>query len=124
MRNELRNLGRFLKSLREKKGLTLAEVAEAIGYGPSYVYYLEAGRFKSVSAEVLTKFADLFQVDIRELLSEAGYMPRTGSDELPEFAIYLRSKYGLTEEAIQDLIDYKEFVEKKYGKKAHPRRKA
>jgi len=67
-------LGKFLKFLREQKGLSLREVQKATGIPNAYLSQLETGdRRKIPSPQRLRKLADYYNVKIAQLLEKAGY---------------------------------------------------
>lgn len=66
--------GRFLKSLREKKGVSLIEVEKATGMSNAYLSQLETGaRRRLPTADRLHLLADYYDVSIKELMEKAGY---------------------------------------------------
>ena len=64
----LLNLG-AMKTLREAKGLTLSQAAEAAGLGgPSRWRDIESGRRQNVTLETLARIADALGVEPSDLL--------------------------------------------------------
>lgn len=55
------DLGRLLRSLREARGLTVAEVAAAIRYDRVGLHHIEAG--KGLSSRTLTRLLDHYGAD-------------------------------------------------------------
>ena len=67
--------GRYLRELREKKGVTLKEVEEATGLSNAYISQLETGaRRKLPAPDRLKALANYFNVTINEMLEKAGYV--------------------------------------------------
>lgn len=67
--------GRYLRELREKKGVTLKEVEEATGLSNPYISQLETGaRRKLPAPDRLKALANYFNVTINEMLEKAGYV--------------------------------------------------
>jgi len=67
--------GRYLRELREKKGVTLMQVEEATGLSNAYISQLETGvRRRIPPPDRLKKLANYFNVTIKELLEKAGYV--------------------------------------------------
>ncbi|OUO90878.1 hypothetical protein B5F40_05295 [Gordonibacter sp. An230] len=61
-------LGRRIRSLREERGLTQAQVAAMIGNGSKqYISAMERGD-KNVTIDVLCRIATAFGVDVRDLI--------------------------------------------------------
>lgn len=60
-------LGRRIRELRKKKGLSQEQVAEQAGISGKYLGEVERGEV-NVSVLVLSKLATVFQVDMSEML--------------------------------------------------------
>ncbi len=101
------SLGDYLKGLRADRGLTLTEVAEEVDLAPSYLHYLEAGARKKPHPDYLNRLARFYGVLVEDLYALAGYTP---ADELPNLPAYLRSKYGLSDDVIREIENYKNFL--------------
>ncbi len=66
--------GQFLKSLREKKGVSLIDVEKATGISNAYLSQLETGsRRRLPTPERLRLLGDFYNVSAKELLEKAGY---------------------------------------------------
>jgi len=100
-------LGAYLKSLRLARGLSLADVAEHTGLAPSHLFYLEEGKRRSPHPDYLHRLAGFYGVLVEDLYALAGYTP---AGELPELPAYLRSKYGLSDEVVREIENYKDFL--------------
>ncbi|WP_158289463.1 helix-turn-helix domain-containing protein [Paenibacillus flagellatus] len=75
--------GSYLRSLREKKGLTLSKIAQLSGVSHPYLSQIENGKVKGVpSPEILKKLAEPLGVSHAELMVEAGHF--TFADYLAE----------------------------------------
>lgn len=59
---------RKLKELRQQAGYSLQDVADAVGVTKQYIGRLENGQNEMPTARIALKIADLFKIDIRELL--------------------------------------------------------
>jgi transcriptional regulator with XRE-family HTH domain len=105
--SSLRQLGRFLKSERERAGLTVRQLADAAGLVASTVSRLETGFIASPRPEHLQKLAHALKIDVEELYAAAGYL-ELGS--LPELRAYLRTKYGLTDQQASQIEGYMQAV--------------
>ncbi|HEX3916484.1 MAG TPA: helix-turn-helix transcriptional regulator, partial [Caulobacteraceae bacterium] len=62
-------LGPRLRRLRRDLGLTQTRMAEDLGVSPSYLNYLERNQ-RPVTAQVLLRLADAYDIDIRSLSSD------------------------------------------------------
>lgn len=66
--------GAHLKYLRDAKGLTQRQVAEAAGISNPYLAQLERGQRNPPSREILTRLARVYHVSEQKLWEEAGYI--------------------------------------------------
>ena len=67
-------LGRFLKSLREQKGVSLIDVERVTGISNAYLSQLETGaRRRLPTPERLQALSGYYDVSVKELLEKAGY---------------------------------------------------
>ncbi len=64
-----------VRQLREHRRLTKAELANRCDLAPSYLSRLESGDYKSPTVATLVRIAQGLDVDPRELLVLAGYVP-------------------------------------------------
>ena len=64
-----------VRQLREQRRLTKAALAARCGLAPSYLSRLESGDYKSPTVATLVTLAQGLEVDPRELLVLAGYVP-------------------------------------------------
>jgi XRE family transcriptional regulator of biofilm formation len=62
-------LGNTIKNLRVTRGLTMLELATAVGIDKSYVSYLESGTKTNVSLDILKKIAQVLQIPLPQLLA-------------------------------------------------------
>lgn len=66
--------GAFLKAIRERKGWTTRRAAEAFGVSQAYITKLEnTDRKRAPNSDLLHKIADVYGLDVREVMHEAGY---------------------------------------------------
>ena len=63
----LKRIGRNIKAIREKKGITQTELADLCGYERSTLNRIEAGG-SNVTAKTLLKIAKALEVDSSDLL--------------------------------------------------------
>ncbi|MBM4436595.1 MAG: XRE family transcriptional regulator [Actinobacteria bacterium] len=64
-----------VRQLREQRRLTKAELAARCGLAPSYLSRLESGDYRSPTVATLVTIARGLEVDPRELLVLAGFVP-------------------------------------------------
>src|SRR3954463_8328570 len=74
-------LGSRLRRLRRDLGKSQTDMAASLGISPSYLNHLERNQ-RPVTAALLFKLADIYEVDVRSFASGGG--ARTGPDELAE----------------------------------------
>ena len=74
-------LGHRLRRLRRDRGLSQTDMAATLDISPSYLNHLERNQ-RPVTAALLLKLADLYEVDVRSFASDGGI--RTGVSELNE----------------------------------------
>ena len=68
-------ISQAVRQLREQRRLTKAELAARCGLAPSYLSRLESGDYKSPTVATLVTIAQGLEVDPRELLVLAGFVP-------------------------------------------------
>src|SRR5439155_27212512 len=73
MRNIRQDLSLFLRSARERKGLTLRAVEQATEVSNAYLSQLESGKIKHPSPIVLHKLSQLYGVSYADAMRFAGY---------------------------------------------------
>lgn len=66
--------GRYLKTLREEKGLTLTELSKLSGTSHPYLSQIENGRKGVPSSKVLKKLSEPLAVPYMELMYKAGHV--------------------------------------------------
>lgn len=108
-------LGAYLNELRLKRSLSLAHVAEALDFDPSFLFYIETGKRRRPDPEYLHRLARFYGVLVEDLYALAGYTPPRA---LPELPAYLRTKYDLPETAITEIADFMDFLAERHGARA------
>ena len=74
--------GRYLKSIRKQKGVSLLNVEKQTGISNAYISQLETGaRRRLPTPERLRVLADYYNVSVKELLEKAGYHEPKGIEE-------------------------------------------
>src|SRR5437867_12825065 len=107
-------LGRYLKSARERKNLTLRAVENVTGISNAYLSQLESGKIKNPSPNNLYKLSELYEVSYATVMQMAGYpVPRLKDDT--DRALNFAARLGtVTEEEEDELLDYLEFLRTKH----------
>ena len=104
-------LGEYIQRQRQGLGLSIRGLAAAAGVDSSGLSRLERGRMNDPSPAYLHKLARALEVDPTDLYVMAGY---TEAKQLPAFAPYLRAKYELPMEAVEQIQAFFDFVNAKY----------
>ena len=88
-------IGIRLRQLREAKGLTLQQVADAVGCSKAYVWELEMREGQRPTAERLNAIGKLLGVTVEDLLGEpiGSVTDATGTD-----VAFFREYAGMSEE--------------------------
>lgn len=105
-------IGEFIQARREAHGISRPEAASQADIDPSYWRRIEAGERKEPNPQVLRRIADVIDCPVEDLYALVGYEP---ASQLPSFQPYLRSKYHLPPEAIDQLEGYFAFLRSQYG---------
>lgn len=61
--------GKYIKDIRERKGLSQYEVAETLGVSQPYLSYIERGE-RDVDLAVAFKLCDIVGTDIRDFINK------------------------------------------------------
>ena len=68
------DFGHYLKTIRTRKGWTTRRAAEAFGLSQAYITKLEHhDRKRPPGTDLIRKVADVYGLDVREVMHEAGY---------------------------------------------------
>ena len=95
-----RKLGATIREARAARGLSVRDLADEIGMNFSWVSYLEAGRVHRPAITALKQLSRALDISPGALFELAGYASR---DTLPDLRDYLRLKYRLRPEAIDEV---------------------
>ncbi|URD60226.1 short-chain fatty acyl-CoA regulator family protein [Sphingomonas sp. KRR8] len=96
-------LGARLKRLRRERGLQQGAMAAELGISPSYLNHLERNQ-RPVTAGILLKLADAYDIDIRAFASEGG--EHGGADQLAEvFTDGMFQDLGVSRQEILETAD-------------------
>jgi len=66
--------GTYIRTLRKQRGLTLKQVEAAAEVSNAYVSQFERGLRNPPHPDILNRLAKVYEVPVRELLIEAGYL--------------------------------------------------
>lgn len=109
--NEMERLGKHVRQLREAEGLSVRGLAARAQVDATWLSRLEHSTYASPDPRSLYKLARALDIEVAELYLTAGYSDGRG---LPGFAPYLRAKYDLPPEAIDQLAAHFELIQERY----------
>jgi len=107
-------LGEHVRHLRESRGLSVRGLAAQAKVDATWLSRLEHGVYASPDPRYLWRLAQALGIDVEDLYLDAGYGDGRG---LPGFAPYMRAKYDLPEEAIEQLEAHFQLINEKYQDK-------
>jgi transcriptional regulator with XRE-family HTH domain len=110
---QARELGKFLRAARERRGLGIRALESSSGVNGSSIVSLERGDILAPQPDTLRSIAASLDLAVSDLFTVAGWLP---ADELPTLRPYLRAKYReLDERSIGDLEAYADRITRKHG---------
>lgn len=99
-------IGDRLKDIRNKKDMTLDEVAKIIGVSRQTIQRYESGVIPNIPPDKISKLANLFNTTTDYLING-----KTNSKKGIKIPVLGRVVAGIPVEAITDIIDYEEITE-------------
>src|SRR5215831_8270718 len=118
MEDTRKHLSNFLRTARERKGLTLRAVEQATEVSNAYLSQLESGKIKQPSPVVLHKLSQLYGVSYADAMRFAGY-PVPDENEREERAARMSGPLtDLTEEEETELAEYLTFIRMRRRRRA------
>ncbi len=92
--------GAYVRQERERREIGLREMAKKIGVSPTYLSKVERDEFPPAAEDKVRKIAEIFDIDVDELLALAGKVSSDLTEiirEHPrELAALLRTTRGMT----------------------------
>jgi len=106
------NYGKYIKALRESKGMTLREVEKQTDISNAYLSQLESGKIKQPSPSNLYKLASLFNVSYEDLMEKVGYpvTQRTSKSNIDKIENHSHRFGNVTKEEELELLEYLKFI--------------
>ena len=102
-------LGMKLRRLREAKGFTLQQVADAVGCTKAYIWELEVKGGQRPSADRIYALSKVLGVTVEDLLED---QPGVVPEASPEDIQFFRNYVGMTEE---DKQRYQQMLQLMFG---------
>ncbi len=113
------SFGAYLRGLRRDRQLSLKKVEELTGVSNAYLSQLERGRRNPPHPDILKRLAKAYEVPVRDLLVEAGYLedevePRPTRDEIEQAFAHVisdpRFKHGTRLKGSALSLEAKRFI--------------
>ncbi|MBR2478951.1 MAG: helix-turn-helix transcriptional regulator [Clostridia bacterium] len=107
-----------LKTLCDKKGVSLAKMCSEAGIPKSTPTELKMGRTKTLSSSAMIKVANYFGVSVEYIAGKTDQKekaPAAVSDEDVKVALF-GGDTEVTDEMWHEVMNYAEFLKQKYGK--------
>jgi transcriptional regulator with XRE-family HTH domain len=111
------NLARSIRHHREAAGLSINALARAAGLPPSTVLRFEAGEYEAPDPDKLERLAGALGVD-----SEEFFAHYPAPERLPDFAPYLRAKFGMSKDAVAEAEQFFAELEAREKRKKGPKK--
>ena len=111
-KKQAERLGKYLRRCRERTGLSARQLALRAELTNPTIIRIENGQYRSPEAESLARIANALDISVHEVFERAGYMT---NEDLPAMAPYLRTKYDMPPEALEQIERYAKRVAKKHG---------
>jgi transcriptional regulator with XRE-family HTH domain len=108
--NEEQSVGELIREARESLGMSGRALSREAHVDPRWLSRLEQGMYRSPDPRYLDRIAAVLGLETADLFMAADYA------ELPGFAPYLRSKYDLPPDAIDQLQAHFELLADRYIK--------
>ena len=102
------SFGAFVRRERERRGITLRDMAKRIGVSPTYQSKVERDEFPPPAEDKVRKIAEIIECNADELLALAGRVAAELTEIIKrqphEFAVLLRTTKGFSAQRIERLI--------------------
>jgi transcriptional regulator with XRE-family HTH domain len=109
--DEKTNIGAYLKSLRDIKGISLREVERKTGVSNAVLSQIESGQVKRPSPGTLFKLAEIYSVPYEDLMQRVGYPVPARQVGEPQSAQSVFNRLGtISQDEDQQLLDYLAFL--------------
>lgn len=110
--DQAKQLGEHLQNARKLKGFSARELSELTGMADSSIVRIELGMVAEPRPDKLKRIAEALELSTADIFERAGYATAT---DLPTMQPYLRTKYGLPPEAMDEIEKSATRIAKKYG---------
>jgi len=110
--DQARQFGAYLRERRTNRGMSAFDLAVLVDIHDSTISRLEQGKIAQPAPDKLVRIADALDIVAADLLTLAGY---SEMNELPTLPIYLRTKYDLPPEALEQVQRFATKIAHKHG---------
>ncbi|TCT26496.1 transcriptional regulator [Melghiribacillus thermohalophilus] len=111
-------IGNKIKEVREKKNMSITELARRAGIAKSYLSSIERGIQKNPSIQKLEKIAEVLDIDIHLLINKSDeQVPAEGLD--PEWIDLAREamESGISKEQFKEFLEFSKWQKQKNQEK-------
>jgi transcriptional regulator with XRE-family HTH domain len=102
--------GKFLRQMREIKGVTVTQLADRTNLSRTEIYRLENGERLNPSAPTLKAIALALNTPLSEFLIAGGFEIEMPTESKPTIAAHLQGSEDLTEDELGEVKKYIEFL--------------
>lgn len=92
---KIKEIGIRLRQRRKQLDFTMKEVAEQVGVSENYISEIERGKGKIPSDEVLTRIAEVYQIEELDLFSAFDKLPKGITSALERSETLKRTLYDI-----------------------------
>ena len=114
------SLGEYLRQERERKGMSLRDVENAlkdlddtIRVSSGHLSLIEQGKVSAPSPKTLNTLSKAIGLDYIKLMVEAGYLDESVLQDRPSPAVAFRGAENLNPEQVRQVEDYIQFLRSK-----------
>ena len=106
-----KKLGRYLREVRRRNGITLRAVEKKTGISNAYLSQLENSKISKPSPSILHKLADYYKISYEHLMQLSGYPGPELKKRILTPSFRLESRFNdVTDEEAEKLAEYFEFL--------------
>jgi transcriptional regulator with XRE-family HTH domain len=107
-------LGEVVRNARSDLGISIRQLARAVGVHHSSIARLEAGDHQEPKPPLLQRLSRVLEIDERDLFALAG---PEAYEALPAFTPYLRAKYDISDQSARAPEDHFNYIRDRYDVK-------
>lgn len=108
-----KKIANYIKYQREKRGLSLNQFARLIEVDVSFLLRLEKGVYDDLKLSTIIKIAKVLNMNVVDFLIKCQIIDEK-KISVPSLEFYLKEKFQLPPEAIDDVSTFIQFLQKKH----------